>query len=237
MWELAHIMLKKSGVYGIIDQWRCIMRKHSKEKTGSGSVRMAVAGLSLMLLTDIVNYLVMYISDVSIVKWAVIIVTAVAWLMVIAGVKSVRYMRKEYARAFFVACIGLAADAGQGVLAALAMRRAAAVDPFGTMKVMFAGYASVLCMFLVMYLLVRGTGQLFARAQNMKKAKMSVKKSNIDPLVALAFMVVITFGTVFSMPVSIIIGAVGILVNALMRIDMINYILEGMKSGLYKKEL
>ena len=201
-----------------------------KEKNGSGKMKLALIGLALILFADIVSDLAMFIGDFNVVNWAEAGVTAVAWIMIIVAFATMRHKRKEFARGFIVSIIGFLAIIGHMGFVFLNVRAEIGVNPFSPMKPMFCEYFSDLMMLLVFYLLVRGCGQLIARGGDMKLAQLSIKKSNTEPIIALLAMLLTTFGSIFNMPLSIIIGAVGIVVNAAMRVDMMNYIKTGMKN-------
>lgn len=195
-----------------------------KEKSGAGKIKLALSGLLLVLIGDIVSDLSLFIGEINIVQWAEAGVTAVAWIMIIVALAGLRHTRKEFSRGFIASIVGLLAIVGECFFVFQNIRAEINVNPFVAMKPMFCEYFSDLMVLLVLYLLVRGCGQLIAKGGDMKLAQYSIRKSNLNPIIALIAMVLVHFGTIFNMPFSIIIGAVGIVVNAAMRVDMMNYI-------------
>ena len=195
----------------------------------SGKMKLALVGLGLMLLADIVADLTLFIGEINLVHWCELGVTGLAWILVIIGLLNLRHERKEFARGFIASIIGVLGILAQAFFVYKNISVGLEEGAFMAMKPMFTEYVSDLAMLFVLYMLVRGTGQLLAKGGMMDVAKKSIRKSNLDPIIAMVAMVLIPFGTAFSMPISIIIGAVGIVINAAMRLDMINYINSAIK--------
>lgn len=195
----------------------------------SGKMKLALTGLLLILIADIVADLTLFIGEINIILWCEWAITGIAWIMIIVGMMNLKHKRKEFTKGFVAAIIGLLAILAQAFFVYRNISSGIEGNAFMAMKPMFTEYVSDLAMLFVLYKLVRGSGQLLAKAGQMDLAKKSIKKSNADPIIAMIAMVLIPFGTAFSMPISIIIGAVGIVINAAMRLDMLNYINSAIK--------
>ena len=198
-----------------------------KEKSREGKMKLVIGAMVLILVVDVVADLTLFIGNYNIVHWAEIAVTAVAWILIIIGLVSLKNKRTEFFRGLVGSLFGILGLAGESYFALMNIRAGLEDKVFLSMKPMFCEYVSDLAMLFVLYMLVRGTGQLIAKAGDMELAKISIKKSNLNPIVALIAMVMIPFGTVFSMPISIIIGSVGIVINGAMRLDMLMYAKNG----------
>lgn len=197
----------------------------SKRKNDeSGKMKLVLLGLGLILIADIIADLALFIKDIDFIYWGELGVTVIAWILIIVGMLELRHKRKEFSKGFIASIVGLLATLGQAFFVYKNISVGLGKAAFMAMKPMMTEYISDLAMLFLLYMLVRGSGQLLAKADNMDMAKKSIVKSNLNPIVAMIAMVLIPFGSVFSMPISIIIGAVGIVINAAMRIDMMNYV-------------
>lgn len=194
-----------------------------KENNGAGKMTLALAGLVLILIADIVADLSMFVGDFNLIHWAEAGVTGFAWILIIIGLAALKNIRKEFARGLIFSIIGLLSILGEAFFVFSNIRVGISGNAFVAMKPMFCEYFSDLMMLLVLYLLVRGCGQLIAKGGDMNLAQLSIRKSNFEPIIAILAMALVHFGTIFTMPFSIIIGAIGIIVNAAMRLDMVNY--------------
>ena len=204
-----------------------------REKSKAGKMQLVLVGMLLILVADVVADLTLFVGEYNIVHWAEIGVTGLAWLLIIIGLVGLKHKRREFARGLLGSLFGLLGILGQIAFVLLNISAGLEHNIFLDMKPMFCEYVSDLAMLFVLYMIVRGTGQLIAKAGDMPLAQASIKKSNINPIVALISMVFIPFGTVFSMPFSIIIGAIGIIINGAMRVDMMIYA----KNGIEVEEL
>ena len=200
-----------------------------RENNGAGKLKLALVGLGLMLIADIVADLTLFVGEINAIHWGEFGVTAVSWILIIIALVALKHKRKEFARGLVAAIVGLLALCGEAMFVVMNIRAQISGNPFVAMKPMFCEYFSDLMMLLVMYLLVRGSGQLIAKSGDMQLAQQSIRKSNLNPIIAMIAMVLVPFGTAFSMPFSIIIGAIGVVVNAAMRLDMMNYVKIGGK--------
>ena len=196
----------------------------NKKNSKKANFNLAITGLVLILAADIVADLSLFAGEFNIIHWAEAGITAVSWILIIISLAGLRNKRKEFSIGFIASVAGLVFIMGECFFAYMNVRAGVVENVFVAMKPMFMEYISDLAMLLVFYMMVRGAGQLLTKNGNGELGSVSIKKSLVDPFTALIAMVLIPFGTVFSLPFSIIIGGIGIVLNAAVRLDMVLYI-------------
>ena len=200
--------------------WRCKVR--SKEDNLSG-LKYVLAGLALMAIAIASVELVFLFKEIVILNWAKIAVKAIAWLLVIAGLYLIKNTRIEFKRSLFVSIIGILTLAGSGLLALMDYKAGLGDIAFMNIKVMFAAYVADLCMIGVFLMVVRGMGQLVAKAGNKKLGANSMRLTKIAVVAILASMVVTPFAHIWPIIVKIILGVIAIAIGFIAEIAMIIY--------------
>ncbi len=206
------------------------VEKLKNREENLGGLKYILAGLTLMAIGIAAVEIICLFKIITILNWAKMAVEAIGWILVIVGLFMLKNTRVEFKRSCILSVLGIVMLAGSGLLAFMYYRNGLGETAFIDIKVMFAAYLADLSMIGVYFLVVRGMGQLAAKAGNGKLGANSIRLTRMAVAAILVSMVLVPFSYALPTVLKFIVGILAIALGLVAEISMIIYSNQSYKS-------